>query len=67
MDEQWYEIATTDAACKKATDARTYPKRRAQHQRAVAKFRADRTQSRIEGAQSIAAEMQAKMQQRELR
>jgi hypothetical protein len=64
MDEQWYEIATTAAACKKATDARTYPKRRAQQKLAAAKFRADRTQSRIEAAQSIAAEMQAKKQER---
>ena len=67
MDEQWYEIATTAEACKKATEARTYPKRRAQQKLAAAKFRADRTQSRIEAAQSIAAEMQAKKQERALR
>jgi hypothetical protein len=64
MHEQWNEIVATAEACKKATDARTYPKRRAQHKRTVAKFRADRTQSRIEAAQSIAAEMQAKKQER---
>ena len=66
MDEQWYEIATTAAACKKATDARTYPKRRAQQKLAAAKFRADRMQSRIEAAGHIAAEMHAKMQEREM-
>ena len=67
MHAQWNEILATAAACKKATDARTYPKRRAQQKLAAAKFRADRTQSRIEAAQSIAAEMQAKKQERELR
>ncbi len=67
MQEQWNEIVATAAACKKATEARTYPKRRAQQKLAAAKFRADRTQSRIEAAQSIAAEMQAKKQERALR
>jgi hypothetical protein len=67
MHAQWNEILATAEACKKATDAHTYPKRRAQHKLAVAKFRADRMQSRIEAAQSIAAEMQAKKQERALR
>ncbi len=65
MDEQWYEIATTAEACKKATEARTYPKRMAEHKLAVAKFRADRTQSRLEASQRVGVAMQAKVQERE--
>jgi hypothetical protein len=40
MQEQWNEILATAAACKKATDARTYPKRREREKLAVARFRA---------------------------
>ncbi len=67
MEEQWNEIVATAAACKKATEARTYPKRMAKHKLAVAKIRADRTQSRIEASQRVGAVMQAKMEQRALR
>jgi hypothetical protein len=64
MDLNWREIVVTAKACAKATEARTYPKRMAKHKLAVAKIRADRTQSRIEAAERIGAEMQAKMQER---
>lgn len=66
MHETWNEIVATAEACKKATEARTYPKRREQQKRAVAKFRADRTQARIEAAARIGAKMQAGMQERAL-
>jgi hypothetical protein len=66
MSKTWLEILQTADACAKATEARTYPKRRARQKLAAAKFRADRMQSRIEAAGHIAAEMHAKMQEREM-
>ncbi len=51
----------TAEACKKATEVRTYPKRRAQQKRAVAKFRADRMLERIEASERIGAKMQERM------
>jgi hypothetical protein len=39
MHAQWNEIVATAAACKKATEARTGPKRRAQIKRAAAALR----------------------------
>ena len=64
MHAQWNEILATAEACKKATDARWYAVRKVRRDRAVAKFRADRTQSHVENAQRFGAAMQAKMQQR---
>ncbi len=64
MHAQWNEILTTAEACKKATDSLWYAVRKVRRDRAVAKFRADRTQSYIENAERIGAAMQAKMQQR---
>jgi hypothetical protein len=66
MEDTWNEILATAEACKKATDARTYPKRRAQQKLAAAKFRADRMQSRIEASQRVGAVLHAKMQEREM-
>ena len=66
MSETWNEILVTAAACKKATDARWYAVRKVRRDRAIAKFRADRTQSYIEKAQRFGAVMQAKMQERKL-
>jgi hypothetical protein len=67
MYEQWREIVATAEACKKATEVRWYAVRKVRRDRAVAKFRADRTQSYIENAERIAVEIQAKKQERELR
>ncbi len=67
MSNQWREILVTAKTCAKATAARTYPKRMAEHKLVVAKFRADRTQSRIEASERVGAVMQAKMEQRALR
>jgi hypothetical protein len=66
MYDTWQEIVATAEACKKATAARTYTKRREQQKRAAAAFRADRTQARLEAAARIGAKMQAKMQERAL-
>ena len=66
MSKTWNEIVKTAEACKKATEARTYPKRMAEHKLAVAKFRADRTQSRLEASQRVGAVLHAKMQEREM-
>ncbi len=38
MDEQWYEIATTAAACKKATDSRKLNQHIKRHERKVDAF-----------------------------
>ncbi len=66
MSKTWLEILQTADACAKATEARTYPKRRAQQKLAAAKFRADRMQSRIEASHRVCVAMQAKMQEREM-
>jgi hypothetical protein len=67
MHAQWNEILATAEACKKATDARWYAVRKVRRDRAVAKFRADRMQSRIEASQRVGAVMHAKMQERAMR
>ena len=66
MSKTWLEILQTADACAKATEARTYPKRRARQKLAAAKFRADRMQSRIEASQRVGAVLHAKMQEREM-
>ena len=66
MYDTWLEIVVTAEACKKATAARWQAKHKAQQKRAAAKFRADRTQARLEAAARIGAKMQAKMQERAL-
>ena len=62
MTATWREISASAEACAKATAARWSAKRNAAKERAVAKFRANRTQSRIEAAERIAAEMQQRHQ-----
>jgi hypothetical protein len=39
MDEPWCEIVASAAACVKATEAHTYPKRKEKQKRAAAAFR----------------------------
>ena len=48
MDATWREIVVTREACAKATEARTYAKRKEMHQRAVSKFRERKMQQRME-------------------
>jgi hypothetical protein len=48
MHETWCEIVASAAVCAKATEARTYPKRRAQQKRAAAAFRERKRQQRMQ-------------------
>jgi len=48
MDETWREIIVTAAACAKATEARTYAKRKQLQKRAAAAFRERKMQKRLQ-------------------
>ena len=48
MAETWREIVITREACAKATEARTYPKRKEMQRRAVAAFRERKFRKRME-------------------
>jgi hypothetical protein len=48
MEETWREIVTSTAACAKATEARTYAKRKQLQKRAVAKIRERKMQKRLQ-------------------
>ncbi len=65
MSKTWLEILVTGETCAKATEARTYPKRRAQQKLVVAKLRANRMQSSIEVSERIGDAIQGKMQERD--